>query len=86
VNQYISGARGPGGFPGPVCNITDGVPLWAWCEVAFWLFENNLIREDVLREAQDLTVINNVLELERQLQVSPELTKEILQALNLSET
>ncbi len=82
VNQYISGARGPGGFPGPACNIVEGAPLWYWCEVAFWMFENNIIKEDDLREAQDLTVINSVLELERQRQISPNLTREIIQALS----
>lgn len=83
VSQYVSGGRGPGSFPAPACNITDGVPLWYWCEVAFWLWENNIIKEEDLREAQDLTVINSVLELERQRQVSPQLTKEIMEALSL---
>ena len=83
VNQYINGGRGPGGFPAPACNITGGAPLWYWCEVAFWLWENNIIKEEDVREAQDLTVINSVLELERQRQVSPELTQEIMEALSL---
>lgn len=81
VNQYISGTRGQGGFPAPACNITDGAPLWHWCEVAIWLWENNLIKEGDLRAAQDVTVINSVLELEHQRQLSPELTKEIMAAL-----
>jgi hypothetical protein len=83
VNQFINGGRGPGGFPAPACNITDGAPLWYWCEVAFWLWENNIIKEEDVREAQDLMVINSVLELERQRQLSPELTKEIMEALSL---
>lgn len=83
VGQYVKGGRGPGGFPAPACNITDGVPLWYWCEVAYWLWENNIIKEEDLRDAQDLTVINSVLELERQRRVSPELTKEIMEALSL---
>lgn len=83
VNQYIRGARGPGGFPAPACNITEGALLWNWYEVALWLWENNIIiKEEDLREAQDLTVINSVLELERQRQVSPDLTKEIMEALS----
>jgi hypothetical protein len=28
VHQYITGVRGPGGFPSPACDITDGDPLW----------------------------------------------------------
>ncbi|MEX0728458.1 MAG: hypothetical protein WD065_19455 [Planctomycetaceae bacterium] len=86
VSQYISGGRGPGGFPPPACNITDGAPLWYWCEVASWMRENDFISEQELREAQDLTVINHVLELERQRQVSPFLTKEIETALSFEPT
>jgi hypothetical protein len=81
VHQYISGSRGAGGFPAPACSISDGAPLWHWCEVAYWLWENNLIREADLREARDLTVINGVLELEHHRQLSPDLTKEIMEAL-----
>ena len=47
------------------------------------LWENNIIKEEDLREAQDLTVINSVLELERQRRLSPELTKEIMESLCL---
>ncbi|MFH1756079.1 MAG: DNA-binding protein [Candidatus Latescibacterota bacterium] len=78
VSQYITGQRGPGGFPSPACNIIDGQPLWYWCEVAYWLFENNIIKEEDLREAQHLSVINSVLEVEHQRRVAPELTKEIM--------
>lgn len=78
VHQYIVGERGPGRFPAPACNITDGVPLWYWSEVAFWLGENNIIREEDVRQAQELTVINSVLELQWQQKVSPELTQEVI--------
>jgi len=43
VNQYVTGTRGPGTFPAPACNISDGGPLWYWREVAQWLWQNNLI-------------------------------------------
>ncbi len=82
VRQYISGGRGPGGFPPPACNLTDNAPLWYWCEVAYWMYENDIIREDDLRDAQDLAVINNVLEIEHQKLAFPELTKEIVDALS----
>lgn len=77
VNQYINGQRGPGGFPAPACNITEASPLWYWCEVAHWLFENNLIKEQQLRDAQELSTINTALELLHQRRVAPELTSEI---------
>jgi len=83
VSQYIKGLRGPGNFPAPACNITDGAPLWHWCEVAYWLCENSILKEEDFREAQDLTVINSVLELEHQRQISPDLTKQIMSELSL---
>ncbi|MCL4206196.1 MAG: hypothetical protein KJ000_27245 [Pirellulaceae bacterium] len=78
VHQYIAGVRGPGRFPPPACESADGAPLWYWCEVARWLWENDMIQEDVLRDAEELAVINSVLELQRQRHVAPELTAEIL--------
>jgi hypothetical protein len=81
VFQYISGARGPGSFPAPACNITGGVHLWYWCEVAYWLWRNDIIKQEVLREAQELAMINSILELEHQRQMEPGLTKEIMDAL-----
>jgi transcriptional regulator with XRE-family HTH domain len=83
VHQYITGARGPGGFPPPACHITKDAPLWYWCEVAYWLSEHDIIREEDSREAQDLTVINSALELAWQRRMSPEETKAILEELSL---
>jgi len=77
VSQYIAGTRGPGGFPPPACDVTDDYPLWYWCEVAHWLWENDMIKEDVLREAHDVAVINCVLELQYQKHLDPELTEEV---------
>lgn len=83
VNQYINGGRGPGGFPAPACSVTENAPLWYWYDVAIWLWKNNMIKEEDVREAQELAVINSVLELERQRQISPELTKEMMDAISL---
>jgi hypothetical protein len=80
VHQYIHGIRGPGRFPSPVCEICDESPLWDWCEVARWLWENDLIRESVLREAEEIGVINSVLEMEYQRKTRPELTREVVKA------
>lgn len=81
VNQYINGLRGPGYFPPPACNIVDGVPLWYWCEVAYWLFDNNLIKEEDLRDAQEVAAINRVLEFAYQRRTKPELTNEVVKYL-----
>ena len=81
INQYISGKRGPGGFPSPVCQITDNVPLWAWCEVAFWLRSNNMITEQELVDARDIEMINVILDYQHQWQVAPEVVAELLGSL-----
>lgn len=83
IHQYMTGVRGPGSFPPPACNITDNAPLWYWCEVAYWLWSNDLIAQYVLQEAQEVAVVNSVLDLEYQRQNAPELTTEIMQALCL---
>ena len=78
VHQYIIGVRGPGGFPPPACEICDGQFLWFWCEVAFWLWENSMVKEDVLRDAEEVEVINNVLEFHRQKKRNSVLTQEVV--------
>lgn len=62
VHQYITGQRGPGGFPPPQCHLAEQAPLWAWCAVSFWLVENSLIREEVLWDAEVVYAVNWVLE------------------------
>ena len=81
VNQYYMGIRGPGGFPPPVCHIDDDSPLWYWCEVACWLWDNNMIPEAALREAETIEVINNVLEMQHQKRLKPELAEEIMRSI-----
>lgn len=80
VHQYTLGARGPGGFPSPVCEIVDGTFLWPWCEVAYWLWENDMIEKDVLRDAQEVEMINSVLEIQRQKLLKPELAAEVIRS------
>jgi hypothetical protein len=82
VHQYMTGERGPGGFPAPACHICDESPLWYWCEVAYWLWQNDMIKEDVLREAEHVYFINTVLELRHQRQLAPNLADEVLQSIN----
>jgi hypothetical protein len=49
--------------------------------VAWWLFENNMIKQDALLDARQKSVINAVLDLECQIRLEPELTKEVLAAI-----
>jgi hypothetical protein len=82
VHQYINGERGPGGFPSPACHICDESPLWYWCEVSYWLWQNDMIKQEVLREAEDVAVINAVLELRHQRKSAPGLAEEIMQSID----
>lgn len=77
VGQYISGQRGPGGFPGPVCDLAEGHPLWHWCEVAHWLWKNGIVADDVLKDSRDIAVINSVLDLVHQREHDPPLAEEV---------
>jgi len=81
VHQYITGERGPGEFPPPACNVSDHAdsPLWYWCDVALWLYQNDMITEESLRDAQAVSLINDVLELNHQKKTEPKLTKEVLE-------
>ena len=81
VRQYITGKRGPGGFPPPTCQITDGKPLWAWCEVASWLRQNDMIREQDAIEANDVRLINLILECQREATLAPGVFDEFIEAL-----
>jgi biotin operon repressor len=80
VFQYIQGVRGPGGFPAPVCDLAEGQPLWNWSEVAAWLWENNMLRESVLREAEAVDTINVVLEYVHKVRERGPLTREVKKA------
>jgi hypothetical protein len=86
VHQYLTGARGPGGFPSPACTVPEGAPLWYWSEVAGWLWQNDMIEEKVLREAQDAALINSALELQHQCDRDPSLTEEVLRETGFSRT
>ena len=81
VSQYIAGVRGPGGFPAPACNITDGAPLWYWCEVAHWLWQNDMVKEDVARAARDTAAINSTLVLDYYRWMEPGVVDEAIRLL-----
>lgn len=83
VHQYLTGVRGPGGFPAPACAPEDGVPLWSWCEIAAWLRQHRLLPDAAVSEAHEIAVINHVLGLQNQRRRDPALTDEVLRALDL---
>jgi hypothetical protein len=79
VGQYISGQRGPGNFPGPVCGLAENHSLWMWCEVSYWLWQNGIIGEDVLKESRVVAAINSALDILHQRQHEASLVDEVLQ-------
>jgi hypothetical protein len=78
VHQYVKGSRGPGGFPPPACRPEDGGPLWLWHEVARWLWENDMLPEEALREAEGVEIINNALGARHLRRISPKLARKVL--------
>ena len=78
VGQYVSGNRGPGNFPAPVCGLTEGPPLWMWCEVSFWLWQNGIIGEAVLDASRVVAGINSALDFLHQQRLDPSLLEEVL--------
>ncbi|OGO92835.1 MAG: hypothetical protein A3F10_04630 [Coxiella sp. RIFCSPHIGHO2_12_FULL_42_15] len=49
-------------FPKPIMKLGDRSPLWKWCEIVEWLYQNRLIEEKKLLEnATFLENINSIL-------------------------
>ncbi len=82
VHQYITGQRGPGAFPPPVCHLREETPLWQWCAVSFWLCENNMLRPEEMYDAEVVSAINNALDLAHQRGRNRELVEEVTEAIN----
>jgi len=81
VQQLISGARGPGGFPAAVSGVSRRVRLWRWSEALGWLCAHGLLSEEEQSRARSrarlLAAINAGLAL-REHAASP---RELLEAL-----
>ena len=84
VHQYMHGLRGPGGFPPPACEVAEDQRLWLWCEVANWLWTNNMVKEDVFRDAEEVDTINSVLDYNYKMKMQGELTREVVKAVGAS--
>lgn len=78
VHQYMRGQRGPGGFPAPVCELGARHLLWRWCEVAYWLWKNDMLKEEIVRESREIELINSLLEMEMLKKQEPGLANEII--------
>lgn len=83
IDQYIKGARGPGGFPAPACNVTDGSPLYYWCEVAFWANLHDLLSDQANVHAQEIATMNTILELSHQQKIFPTITEKLIREMQV---
>ncbi|STZ09144.1 Uncharacterised protein [Moraxella caprae] len=45
LSHYANGTRGMGNFPKPVAGVLSGSLLYAWHEVADWLYQQNKISQ-----------------------------------------
>ncbi|MEX1042391.1 MAG: hypothetical protein WDZ51_17290 [Pirellulaceae bacterium] len=83
LDQYIKGTRGPGGFPAPACNITEGAPLYYWCEVAFWANLHDLLSDQANIQAQEIATINTILELSHQQRIVPTIAEKLIREMQI---
>jgi hypothetical protein len=75
VHHYITGHRGVGRFPSPL--VIGNRPYWAWCEVSYWLFQNNIIKQELLERAEVTCAINAALDRIQQQRQNGPLVQEI---------
>lgn len=61
ITNYSKGHRGDG-FPAPSVRVTSENPLWAWADVARWLFRNSKIERDQVLEAEAVRQANGLLD------------------------
>lgn len=80
IHQYIIGTRGPGGFPAPDCNLTEGQPLWSWYAVGAWLSNHDIIRPETLRDTEIVAAINTALDRSHQIERDAALVDEVSRA------
>jgi hypothetical protein len=82
THAYITGKRGPGDFPPPASGVTRDAPSWSWREVAEWLHAHEMISAASLREIQEVSIINSVLELRRQVESAPAVMSEVMRTIH----
>lgn len=62
VSNLISGKQGPGQFPTPQTGLTDKAYLWSWLDVAQWLYDNAVIKDqDIVTNAKVIAMVNQAL-------------------------
>ena len=75
VHQFITVLAAPAIFRLRRAKLPIGAPLWYWCEVAYWLLQNNMIKENAFRDAREIAAINVILEMNYHHRFEPELVK-----------
>jgi len=80
THQYVTGTRGPGGFPAPTSNVSNA-PLWRWADVATWLKSAGISADGLEKDLGMLSVINNALEAARIKREDAALFEEVARAI-----
>ena len=57
MSNYAGALRGKD-FPPPVARVTSESPLWAWADVARWLYRNHRVALDLVLEAEAVLAAN----------------------------
>jgi hypothetical protein len=84
IHQYVSGRRGPGGFPAPVCHVKEKAPLWTWYDVNAWLARHNLVKDsETIREAEAVAAVNSLLELNHVAARNPKLVQQVVDTVGI---
>lgn len=83
VGQWVSGKRGPGTFPPPASGLGGTQPLWNWCEVSEWLYQNEIVGEESLEEARAIGTINSVLSYLEHRQSDPAFVDEVARVVSV---
>ena len=81
VHQYMMGERGPGSFPRRSAESRTTCRFGTGCSRALAV-GNNMVREEVLRDAEEVELINTVLELTRQKADKPEFSREVINSVS----
>jgi predicted transcriptional regulator len=71
MSQYVSGNKGPGGFPAPAGSMRSKGQVWDWSRACLWFRKQNLVSEEVARNAEVIAMINNDLERRAQMRRNP---------------
>ncbi len=82
IRKLINGEKGPGGFPTAIASFGNTF-LWQWEDVVTWLEQHGIVETSLTKNAQLLSVINDLLKLRQHLQENSSLVFRLRKRLGL---